>query len=72
MTNLKNRTVSEEFLVIHPLFDVPELKCDVAAVGPMKMSASVRTCLLLLRAYLVVMGMMLAYHVVDLAQHAAR
>jgi hypothetical protein len=67
MVALKNTAQLEEFIVIHPLFDEPEQKCDPSGLGAMKMSRSVRLSLLLLRAYLMVMGLMLTYHMLDLS-----
>ncbi len=67
MIALKNTAHLEEFIVIHPLFDEPEQKCDPSLLGPMKISRSVRLSLLMLRGYLVVMGVMLAYHMLDLS-----
>ncbi len=55
------------FLVVHPLDDVPEQKVDTAHLGPMPMTASVRISLMALRAYLVLMMLLVLYHVVDLA-----
>jgi hypothetical protein len=55
------------FEVIHPIYDEPELKCDPAGLGAMKMSKSVRLSLFALRGYLVAMGLMLSYHMLDLA-----
>ncbi|HLK14170.1 MAG TPA: hypothetical protein VKT78_05140 [Fimbriimonadaceae bacterium] len=55
------------FEVVHPIYDAPELKCDPSDLGPMKMSKSVRFSLLALRGYLAVMGLMLGYHMLDLA-----
>jgi hypothetical protein len=55
------------FEVIHPIYDTPEAKCDPTDLGPMKMSKSVRFSLFALRGYLLVMGLMLGYHMLDLA-----
>ena len=55
------------FVVIHPLDDVPEVKVDTENLGPMAMTASVRISLLSLRAYLVLMMLLVFYHVLDLA-----
>ncbi len=55
------------FLVIHPLDDGPEEKRDVSALGPMPMTRSVRFSLLALRAYLLLMIGLVAYHVLVLA-----
>ncbi len=57
------------FVVIHPLDDVREEKVDTAALGPMPMTTSVRLSLLSLRAYLVLMILLVFYHVIDLARH---
>ncbi len=57
--------------VVHPLFDKPEQKRSAEGLGPMKMSPSVRWMLLSLRAYLVLMFGLLAYHVLQLAGHLA-
>jgi hypothetical protein len=61
------RTIDERsFYVVHPLDDVPEKKRK-ADIGPMKMTPSVKWSLLALRGYLVGMGMLVFYHVLDLA-----
>ena len=54
-------------VVVHPLDDVPEEKVDTENLGPMAMTASVRISLLSLRAYLVLMMLLVLYHVLDLA-----
>jgi len=59
--------LANRFVVIHPLDDVPEEKIDTENLGPMKMTASVRISLLSLRAYLVLMMLLVLYHVLDLA-----
>jgi hypothetical protein len=53
--------------VIHPLDDVPEQKCLTAGLGKIRMTRAVRISLGVLRAYLIVMALMLGYHVLDLA-----
>lgn len=63
MTN-KNNT----FLVVHPLDDAPEVKVDTEALGPMSMTRSVKLSLMSLRAYLILMVLLVAYHVVMLAR----
>jgi len=55
------------FRVVHPLDDVAEAKCSSAGLGPIEMTRSVRWSLVALRAYLVAMGVLLAYHVLDMA-----
>ena len=62
LTELRNH-----FVVIHPLDDVPEEKVDTENLGPMAMTPSVRISLLSLRAYLVLMMILVFYHVFDLA-----
>ena len=56
------------FVVIHPLDDVPETKVDTEALGPMPMTRTVRLSLLSLRAYLILMVLLVVYHVVMLAR----
>jgi hypothetical protein len=58
---------SQVYRVVHPLDDHPESKRDVSALGPMPMTPSVRLSLFALRAYLILMTVLVAYHVVDLA-----
>jgi hypothetical protein len=53
--------------VIHPLDDAPETKVDIASLGPMPMTTSVRLSLLSLRAYLVLMMLLVVYRVFALA-----
>ncbi len=55
------------FVVIHPLDDVHEDKVDIATLGRMPMTVSVRLSLMALRGYLVVMMLLVLYHVLDLA-----
>ncbi|MDR3689669.1 MAG: hypothetical protein P4L46_09855 [Fimbriimonas sp.] len=63
MIALNNDCLTEELIVVHPLFDEPEQKRTGENLGHMAMSRGVRFCLLLLRAYLIVMALMLAAHV---------
>ena len=58
----------ETFRVVHPLYDTPEEKCDVAGLGPMEMTPGVKLALMSLRAYLVVMVLMVVYHFVAVAK----
>ena len=62
------------FRVIHPLDDVAEQKCSTEGLGKIKMTRAVRISLGVLRAYLILMTLMLGYHVVDLSGfiHKAR
>ena len=60
-------TTTNHFLVIHPLDDIPEEKVDTESLGPMPMTRSVRLSLLSLRAYLVLMMLLVLYHVLGMA-----
>jgi hypothetical protein len=55
------------FYVVHPLDDVLEEKCNADDLGPMPMTRSVKWSLMALRGYLVLMGLLVAYHVLALA-----
>ncbi len=59
----------ELYYVVHPLFDEPEAKINADDLGPMPMSRSVKISLYALRGYLVVMGFLVAYHVLNMAIH---
>jgi hypothetical protein len=68
MTNpLELNEMDNCFVVIHPLDDVPEEKVDTERLGPMPMTTSVRISLLSLRAYLILMMVLVLYHALDLA-----
>ena len=68
MTNaIEIEEIKNHFVVVHPLDDVPEAKVDIEHLGPMAMTASVRISLISLRAYLVLMVLLVFYHVFDLA-----
>lgn len=51
------------WVVIHPLDDAPEEKVDTSALGPMTMTRSVKISLLSLRAYLIIMLLLVVYRV---------
>jgi hypothetical protein len=68
MEETKMTTKNDRYLVVHPLDDVFETKVDTEALGPMPMTRSVRFSLLSLRAYLILMVLMVVYHVVMLAR----
>ena len=55
------------YSVIHPLDDAPEMKRSTEGLGRIAMTRAVRLSLGALRGYLILMAVMLAYHVVDLA-----
>jgi hypothetical protein len=57
----------EHFLVVHPLDDVHETKIDTSALGTMPLTASVKLSLMTLRGYLILMMLLVAYHVMDMA-----
>jgi hypothetical protein len=68
MTNsMELHEITNRFVVVHPLDDVPEEKVDTENLGPMTMTISVRISLLSLRAYLILMMILVFYHVLDLA-----
>ena len=68
MTNpMDLQEITNHFVVVHPLDDVPEVKVDTENLGPMAMTLSVRISLLSLRAYLILMMILVFYHVLDLA-----
>jgi len=71
MIALKNDRVTDEFVVIHPLFDEPELKRTGEDLGRMQMSKSVRISLLMLRGYLILMSLMLLFHLISQASTAS-
>jgi hypothetical protein len=56
-----------QFLVVHPLDDLPEQKVDTDNLGPMPMTRSVRFSLMTLRGYLVLMMLLVFYHVLGIA-----
>lgn len=64
----KNLSQEEErcFYVVHPLDDIPEAKCKADDLGPMPMTRSVKWSLMALRGYLIGMGLLVAYHVMEL------
>ena len=53
--------------VVHPLDDVAEAKCTAEGLGPIRMTRAVRISLQCLRAYLVVMTLLLVYHVLQMS-----
>jgi hypothetical protein len=55
------------FYVVHPLDDEPEVKRSADNLGPMVMTGTVKWSLLALRGYLVLMGLLVMIHVLNLA-----
>lgn len=51
------------FYVIHPLYDVPEEKCNTEGLGLMPLSPAVKYSLLSLRLYLILMSGLVLYRV---------
>jgi hypothetical protein len=62
-----NGDVMRGFYVVHPLDDVPEEKCNPGGLGQMPMTRLVRFSLMALRAYLIVMVLLVLYHALALA-----
>ena len=62
-----NNINEDQFVVVHPLDDVPEEKVDTSSLRPMPMTTSVRVSLMVLRGYLVLMMLLVFYHVIDLS-----
>lgn len=56
---------SDHYTVIHPLDDVPEERRSVEGLGPIKLTRSVRVALLVLRGYLIFMGCLVVYRLVQ-------
>ena len=54
------------YTVIHPLHDVPEAKCNIDDLGPLKLTPGCRTALVAVRFYLVAIMLMGVYRVVTL------
>jgi hypothetical protein len=67
MASIQNTFEPQFFNVIHPLNDVPEQKCSSEGLGRIRMTRAVRISLGILRAYLILMTLMLGYHVLDMA-----
>ena len=68
MTNpIEMHELVNHFVVVHPLDDVREEKVDTEHLGPMAMNWGVRISLFSLRAYLLLMMILVFYHVLDLA-----
>ena len=57
----------DDFRVVHPLDDIAEQKCSSEGLGKIRMTRAVRVSLGVLRAYLILMTLMLSYHVLDLS-----
>ena len=67
MASVQNSYEPQRFSVIHPLDDVAEQKCSSDGLGQIAMTRAVRISLGVLRAFLVLMTLMLCYRVLQLA-----
>jgi len=71
ITNLNGQLTNGErtnrYVVVHPLDDIAEAKVETSGLGLIRMTRSVRISLTALRAYLIVMMLLLLYHVLALA-----
>ncbi len=71
MTNVLKHGYDESmdrYVIVHPLDDFPEEKIDTENLGRMPMTAAVKWSLLSLRAYLILMTVMVLYRVLELAK----
>jgi hypothetical protein len=55
------------YVIIHPLDDIPEEKIDIDNLGPMALTGAVKWSLLSLRAYLILMSVLVLYRVLEMA-----
>ncbi len=58
---------AEMYELIHPLYDAPEVKHSAEEMGPMAMALGVKLSLFALRAYLIVMILLVFYSVLHQA-----
>ncbi len=66
-TTAQDHEEMRRIYVVHPLDDLPEEKIDIEALGPMPMTRAVRWSLLSLRAYLILMSVLVFCRVLQLA-----
>ena len=64
---IETNAAANHFVVVHPLDDVPERKVDTHNLGPMAMTRSLKLSLMSLRAYLILMMLLVLYHVLGMA-----
>ena len=69
---VENDPKEDFFYVVHPLDDLPEEKVKSDHLPPLTMTQTVRWPLFTLRAYLIIMMLLLVYHVVNLARQLWR
>ena len=67
MNRIGRNEAANHFVVVHPLDDIQERKVDTEGLGPMPMTRSVKLSLLSLRAYLILMMLLVFYHVLGMA-----
>lgn len=67
MTTLTHTIERHSYRVIHPLYDEPEEKRSAEELGQMTMTPAVKLSLLVLRGYLIVMGLLVLYRLLALA-----
>jgi hypothetical protein len=63
----ETQDVRPRFSLVHPLDDTPEEKVATEHLGPMRMTKTVRICLVALRGYLLLMLGLLVFRVWQLA-----
>ena len=63
---IPNQRAARGYTVVHPLNDVPEVKCNADHLGPIKLTPGCRIALVAVRFYLVAIMLMGAYRVVTL------
>jgi hypothetical protein len=56
------------YVIVHPLDDLPEEKVDTENLGRMAMAGMTKWSLLSLRAYLIMMTVLVLYRVLQLAK----
>jgi hypothetical protein len=66
LDSFQNTRPPKAFVVIHPLHDAPEAKCDADRLGPMRLTPGCRIALVAVRCYLVAILLMGGYRVVTL------
>ncbi len=57
---------TNRYFVVHPLDDRPEEKVNTDTLGAMPMTASVKWSLVSLRAYLILMFVLVVFHVLQM------
>jgi hypothetical protein len=72
MKALRQHHETHRFQVVHPLDDLPEVKCASEGLGPMALRGSARVALWALRGYLLLMSLLVVYHLLDMAGFIGR